>query len=64
MIEGRIANLERLRDDLASCIGCGCLSLQRCALFNKGDIAGRLGQGPRYLMGDVAAPPGEQPAFD
>jgi MerR family redox-sensitive transcriptional activator SoxR len=48
----RIATLERLRDDLSSCIGCGCLSLERCALFNQGDRAARAGAGPRYLLGD------------
>jgi MerR family transcriptional regulator, redox-sensitive transcriptional activator SoxR len=59
----RIAVLEKLRDDLASCIGCGCLSLQRCKLFNPGDQAGAGGSGPRYLMGqaapDAAAQPGK-----
>lgn len=54
-LEERIAALQELRDDLASCIGCGCLSLQRCKLFNPGDAAARLGQGPRYLMGDTSA---------
>jgi MerR family redox-sensitive transcriptional activator SoxR len=53
----RIGTLERLRDQLqlSSCIGCGCLSLDRCALFNQGDAAASLGDGPRYLFGD--APP-------
>jgi MerR family redox-sensitive transcriptional activator SoxR len=51
----RIAALERLRGDLAECIGCGCLSLQRCALFNQGDMAQKLGPGPRYLLGDTSA---------
>ncbi|MCL4105107.1 UNVERIFIED_CONTAM: hypothetical protein GTU68_018814 [Idotea baltica] len=50
----RIATLERLRDNLDGCIGCGCLSLPRCALYNKGDSAGQKGVGPRYLMGDKA----------
>ncbi len=48
----RIATLERLRDDLTGCIGCGCLSLQRCRLYNPGDAASQLGSGPRYLLGD------------
>jgi MerR family redox-sensitive transcriptional activator SoxR len=48
----RIATLERLRDDLDGCIGCGCLSLERCALYNPGDRAFGHGTGPRYLMGD------------
>lgn len=51
-LDERIAQLEGLRDDLASCIGCGCLSITNCALFNSGDRAARLGSGPRYLMGD------------
>lgn len=51
-IDARIATLERLRNDLDGCIGCGCLSLKRCALYNRGDAAARHGGGPRYLMGD------------
>jgi MerR family redox-sensitive transcriptional activator SoxR len=47
----RIALLERLRDDLGSCIGCGCLSLKRCRLFNPGDQAAAGGDGPRFLLG-------------
>lgn len=50
----RIAELEKLRDDLDGCIGCGCLSLKRCALFNDGDIAAIEGTGARYLMSDEA----------
>jgi MerR family redox-sensitive transcriptional activator SoxR len=41
-----------LRDELTDCIGCGCLSLTSCAIFNPGDAASRLGTGPRYLLGD------------
>lgn len=52
LIEARIAALTRLRDALASCIGCGCLSLDTCALYNPGDGARRRGPGPRYLLGD------------
>ena len=48
----RIEELVRLRDDLTSCIGCGCLSLQSCSLFNPGDRAARRGPGARYLLGD------------
>jgi len=48
----RIRALEYLRDQLTSCIGCGCLSLERCGLFNPQDGASRLGQGARYLLGD------------
>jgi MerR family transcriptional regulator, redox-sensitive transcriptional activator SoxR len=52
LLDARIAALVRLREQLGSCIGCGCLSLQRCGLYNAGDAAGRRGPGPRYLMGD------------
>ena len=51
-LDQRIATLTRLRDDLDGCIGCGCLSLPKCALYNPGDRAGERGAGPRYLMGD------------
>lgn len=54
-LDKRIAALEKLRDDLDGCIGCGCLSLKRCALYNPADGARKLGDGPRYLMGDSAA---------
>jgi MerR family redox-sensitive transcriptional activator SoxR len=50
-IEARIAELERLKLGLTECIGCGCLSLDRCALANPGDRAGKLGPGPRYWIG-------------
>jgi MerR family redox-sensitive transcriptional activator SoxR len=45
----RIAALESLRDDLTSCIGCGCLSLKSCALLNPGDRASETGTGATYL---------------
>jgi MerR family transcriptional regulator, redox-sensitive transcriptional activator SoxR len=51
-LDDRIQELERLRDDLTSCIGCGCLSLQTCRLFNPGDVASTRGSGARYLLGD------------
>jgi MerR family transcriptional regulator, redox-sensitive transcriptional activator SoxR len=51
-IDERIAELERLKRGLTECIGCGCLSLDRCALSNPGDRASRLGAGPRYWIGD------------
>src|SRR3954451_14785404 len=54
-IDARIAELERLREGLTECIGCGCLSLGRCALANPGDWAARRGPGPRYLLGDRKA---------
>lgn len=46
----RIETLERLRDQLSSCIGCGCLSIDSCGLFNQGDSAAEAGSGPRYLI--------------
>jgi MerR family redox-sensitive transcriptional activator SoxR len=52
LLDERIAALERLRDELTSCIGCGCLSLRACALFNPQDRAAKQGAGPRYLLGD------------
>jgi MerR family redox-sensitive transcriptional activator SoxR len=54
-LQAKIAMLERTRDLLDGCIGCGCLSLDRCALYNPNDRAARAGAGPRFLMGDQAA---------
>lgn len=51
-LEEQISVLCRLRDELSSCIGCGCLSLARCKLYNPDDRAATLGSGPRYLLGD------------
>jgi MerR family redox-sensitive transcriptional activator SoxR len=51
-LDAQIALLARLRDQLTSCIGCGCLSLQACALYNPDDLAASLGEGARYLLGD------------
>lgn len=51
-LDERIGELERLRDNLDSCIGCGCLSLKVCRLSNPNDVAAALGPGPRWLMGD------------
>ena len=51
-IDDRIAELERLKVGLTECIGCGCLSLDRCRLANPDDRAARLGPGPRYWVGD------------
>jgi MerR family redox-sensitive transcriptional activator SoxR len=48
-LDRRIEQLMRLRDDLSGCIGCGCLSLDRCTLFNPGDALGARGPGPRLL---------------
>lgn len=52
-LDTRIATLEALREKLDGCIGCGCLSLRKCALYNPQDDARRKGTGPRYLMGDA-----------
>lgn len=49
-IDARIAELERLRDRLDGCIGCGCLSLEACALYNPGDAQGAEGPGPRRVL--------------
>jgi len=51
-IDDRIAELERLKLGLTECIGCGCLSLDRCRLANPDDRAAGLGPGPRYWVGD------------
>ena len=51
-IDERIAELERLKAGLTDCIGCGCLSLDRCKLVNPEDRAGLAGPGPRYWTGD------------
>ena len=51
-IDERIAELERLKLGLTECIGCGCLSLDRCKISNPGDRASRGGPGPRYWIGD------------
>jgi MerR family redox-sensitive transcriptional activator SoxR len=51
-IDQRIAELERLKVGLTECIGCGCLSLDRCRLANPGDRASVRGPGPRYWIGD------------
>ena len=48
-VDRRIRELESLREDLDGCIGCGCLSLRRCALYNRGDEAAAEGHGPRWL---------------
>ena len=51
-IDERIAELQRLRAGLTGCIGCGCLSLDKCQFANPGDRAARLGPGPRYWVSD------------
>ncbi len=52
-IDQRIAELERLKAGLTECIGCGCLSLDRCQLANPGDRAAAAGPGPRFWVGAV-----------
>jgi MerR family redox-sensitive transcriptional activator SoxR len=54
-IDERIAELQRLKVGLTECIGCGCLSLDRCRLANPGDRAAARGPGPRYWLGDPPA---------
>ena len=50
LLDRRIAELQRVRDGLDSCIGCGCLSLRVCRLRNPDDVAGLEGPGPRWLL--------------
>ena len=52
VLDQRIHALEALRDQLDQCIGCGCLSLTACKLYNPADAASMRGSGPRYLLGD------------
>jgi MerR family transcriptional regulator, redox-sensitive transcriptional activator SoxR len=54
-LAAKIAMLQRTYELLDGCIGCGCLSLDRCALYNPNDRAGRAGPGPRFLLGNKAA---------
>jgi MerR family redox-sensitive transcriptional activator SoxR len=49
-LDARIEQLQKLRDDLSECIGCGCLSLDRCRLSNPDDVLGGEGPGPRRLL--------------
>lgn len=53
-IDAQIAALGRTRDLLDNCIGCGCLSLKKCGLYNREDKAAQRGVGPRYVLGDRA----------
>ncbi|TMM48991.1 redox-sensitive transcriptional activator SoxR [Qipengyuania marisflavi] len=48
-LDAQIASLEKLRDNLDGCIGCGCLSLKSCALYNRDDAAASGGSGPSVL---------------
>ncbi|MFM0316769.1 redox-sensitive transcriptional activator SoxR [Paraburkholderia nemoris] len=54
LLQERIDGLIALRDQLASCVGCGCLSLKSCSLYNPDDVARRRGSGARYLSGDTS----------
>jgi MerR family redox-sensitive transcriptional activator SoxR len=55
-VDERIAELQRLKEGLTGCIGCGCLSLQQCRLVNREDRAGQAGPGPRFWIGDTRRP--------
>jgi MerR family redox-sensitive transcriptional activator SoxR len=55
VLAAKIAMLQRTHELLDGCIGCGCLSLDRCALYNPNDRAARAGPGPRFLLGDKAS---------
>lgn len=50
-LDRKIAQLTSTRSKLDGCIGCGCLSLSRCALYNAQDMAGETGAGPRFVLG-------------
>src|SRR4051794_30954066 len=52
-LDERIALMQRLRDELTGCIGCGCLSLKRCNLFNPADRLAATGPGARILLGEA-----------
>ena len=53
-LDERIATLQRLRDGLTGCIGCGCLTTGHCPIRNGGDRLGRGGNGPRILLGEIS----------
>jgi MerR family redox-sensitive transcriptional activator SoxR len=53
LLDRRIAELQRVRDKLDTCIGCGCLSLKVCNLLNPHDMAGDEGPGPRWLLDEL-----------
>jgi MerR family transcriptional regulator, redox-sensitive transcriptional activator SoxR len=56
LLDAQIASLVRTREILDGCIGCGCLSLKKCQLYNPQDRAAQRGSGPRYTMGDMPLP--------
>src|SRR4051794_26024639 len=55
-LDHQIATLERLRDRLTGCIGCGCLSMKACRLLNPADRCATLGPGPHYVIDDISPP--------
>lgn len=55
-LDARIEQLCRLRDQLSDCIGCGCLSMERCRLRNPSDVLGQQGPGPHRLVADAELP--------
>jgi MerR family redox-sensitive transcriptional activator SoxR len=55
-VDDEIAQLERLRDELDQCVGCGCVSLKTCGIFNPGDAVGSRGPGAHYLNGEPREP--------
>ena len=55
VLAAKIAMLQRTQERLDGCIGCGCLSLASCALYNPNDRAARAGPGPRFLLGNQAS---------
>jgi MerR family redox-sensitive transcriptional activator SoxR len=55
VLAAKITLLQKTQALLDGCIGCGCLSLERCALYNPNDRAGRAGPGPRFLLGNHAS---------
>jgi MerR family redox-sensitive transcriptional activator SoxR len=59
-IDERIAELERLKDGLTDCIGCGCLSLEQCGILNRDDQVASRGAGPRFWV-EEARPSGATP---
>ncbi len=56
-VDQQLAELALLRDRLDGCVGCGCLSLTSCALYNRDDRAAGAGSGARYLLGDPVPDP-------
>ena len=62
-LDERINLLEKLRDELSGCIGCGCLSLEKCKLYNPGDRLAAEGPGPRILLAAPSAASGGEASF-